>query len=154
MQDTRATCAESLCCPVELRETGGGPTLTGTILQEGRASSGGRLESFCPLSVCWPADGVAVLDAHGGAALARAVPTRDVDGSIRIETPATPEILEAFATRRFFSVEFRAISEVLTKAGHREITRALVDAAAMVSSPEYQQAIAELRDRDRRRVWL
>ena len=138
--------------PVEVREAADGRTLKGTILQEGRASAGGRLESFSPLSVVWPSDGIALLAEHRGAELARAVPTRDADGTLRIETPATPAILEAFETRKFFSVEFRAISEVLTKAGAREITRALVDAAALVASPEYSQATAEVRS-TRRRVW-
>ena len=101
----------------------------------------------------WPATGIALLGEHRGAELARAVPAREADGSLRIETPATPAILAAFATRKFFSVEFHAISEVRTKAGVREITRALVEAAAMVESPEYQQATAEVRER-RRRVWL
>ena len=140
--------------PVEVREADDGPKLRGTILQEGRAAQGGRAEVFAPLSVVWPSDGIALLGEHRGAALAHAVPTRDADGSLRIETPATPAILEAYATRKFFSVEFHAISEVRTKAGVREITRALVDAAAMVKSPEYSQATAEIRARNRRKVWL
>ena len=137
--------------PVELREAADRPTLKGTILQEGRASAGGRLESFSPLSVIWPSDGIALLSEHRGSELARAVPTRDADGSLRIETPATPAILEAFTTRKFFSIEFHAISEVRTKGGVREITRALVESAAMVSSPEYSQATAEVRAKRRRR---
>ena len=139
--------------PVELREASDGPTLRGVVLQEGRAAQGGRLESFAPLSVIWPVNGIALLAEHRGSELARAVPTRAADGSLRIETPATPAILEAYATRKYFSVEFHAISEVRTKAGVREITRALVDAAAMVSSPEYSQATAEVRSRQRR-FWL
>ena len=139
--------------PVELREADEGPMLRGIVLQEGRASQGGRAEVFAPLSVVWPSDGIALLGEHRGAALAHAVPVREVDGSLRIETQATPAILEAFATRKYFSVEFHAISEVRTKGGVREITRALVDAAAMVSSPEYSQATAEVRARQRR-VWL
>ena len=140
--------------PVELREADEGPMLRGTVLQEGRAAHGGRAEVFAPLSVVWPSDGINLLSGHRGAELARAVPTRDADGSPRIETPATPAILEAYATRKFFSVEFHAISEVRTKAGVREITRALVDAAALVSSPEYSQATAEIRARNRRKYWL
>ena len=139
--------------PVELREADEGPVLRGTVLQEGRAAQGGRAELFSPFSVVWPHYGLKLLSEHRGAELARAVPTRDADGSLRIETPATPAILAAFATRKFFSVEFHAISEVRTKAGVREITRALVDAAAMVSSPEYSQATAEVRS-TQRRVWL
>ena len=144
---------EKLHCPVEIREAKDGPMLHGTILQEGRAAQGGRAESFAPLSVVWPSSGIALLGEHRGAALAHAVPVRDPDGSIRIQTPATPAILDAFATRKFFSVEFHSISEVRTKAGVREITRALVEAAAMVESPEYAQATSEVRARQRR-VWL
>ena len=144
---------ETLNCSIEIREAKDGPRLHGVVLQEGRAAQGGRAESFSPLSVVWPSDGIALLSEHRGAELGRAVPTRDADGSLRIETPATPAILEAYETRKFFSVEFHAISEVRTKAGVREITRALVEAAAMVSSPEYSQAIAEVRARQRR-VWL
>ena len=139
--------------PVELREASEGPTLRGVVLQEGRAAQGGRVELFSPFSVIWPANGIALLGEHRGSELARAVPTRDADGSLRIETRATPPILEAFATRKYFSVEFHALQEVRTAGGVREITRALVDAAAMVSSPEYSQATAEIRARQRR-VWL
>ena len=139
--------------PVEVRESADGPWLKGTILQEGRAAQGGRAEVFSPLSVVWPSDGVALLGEHHGPELARAVPTRDADGSLRIETPATQPILAAFATRKYFSVEFHAIQEVRTKGGVREITRALVDAAALVASPEYPNVRAEVRA-SRRRVWL
>ena len=140
-------------CPVEIREADAGPLLSGTILQEGRAAQGGRAELFSPFSVVWPSDGIAVLGEHYGSELARAVPTREADGSLRIETPATPAILAAFATRKFFSVEFHPISEVRTAGGVREITRALVDGAALVSSPEYPNVKAEIRA-TRRRVWL
>ena len=139
--------------PVEVREADGGPVLRGVVLQEGRAASGGRAEVFAPLSVVWASDGIALLDAHGGAELARAVPTRDSDGALRISTPATPEILEAYETRRYLSVEFHAISSTVTAGGVREIRKALLDAAAMVESPEYSQATAEVRS-TRRRVWL
>ena len=143
---------ETLVFPIEVRESDAGPVLRGVVLQEGRASGGGRAESFSPLSVIWPHDGLKLLSEHHGAELARAVPTRDADGSLRIATPATPAILEAFETRKYFSVEFHAISEIRTKAGVREITCALVQAAALVSSPEYVQAVAEIRSK-RRRVW-
>ena len=140
--------------PAELREATEGPMLRGTVLQEGRASAGGRAEVFAPLSVLWPSDGIALLSEHRGSELARAVPVRDADGSLRIETRATPAILEAYATRKYFSVEFHAISEVRTKGGIREITRALVDAAALVASPEYSQASAEIRAHNCRKYWL
>ena len=144
---------DEIRCSIEIREAKDGPMLRGTVLQEGRAAQGGRAESFAPLSVVWPSDGLKILSEHRGAELARAVPTRDADGSLRISTPATQPILDAFATRKFFSVEFKAISEIRTKSGTREITRAWVEAAALVASPEYQQAKAEVRS-TRRRVWL
>ena len=50
-------------------------------------------------------------------------------------------------------MEFHAIREVRTAGGVREIQRALVDAAAMVASPEYAQATSEVRS-TRRRIWL
>ena len=140
--------------PVELREADDGPpTLRGVVLQEGRAAAGGRAEVFAPLSVVWPHNGIALRGEHRGSELARAVPIRDADGSLRIETRATPAILTAYKTRRYFSVEFHSLAEVRTAGGVREITRALVDAAAMVSSPEYSQATAEVRA-TQCRVWL
>ena len=138
--------------PVQIREADDGPMLRGVILQEGRAAQGGRAESFAPLSVVWPSSGIALLGEHRGAALAHAVPVRDVDGSLRIETRATPAILEAYETRKYFSIEFHAISEVRTKGGVRELTRALVESAALVKSPEYSQAVVEVRSK-RRRFW-
>ena len=132
--------------PVEVREADDGPKLRGTILQEGRAAQGGRAEVFAPGSVVWASDGIAVLGEHRGAELARAVPTRDADGSLRIETPATPAILAAYKTRKLFlSVEFHALREVRTAGGVREIQRALVDGAALVKSPEYPNVKAEVR---------
>ena len=109
---------------------------------------------FAPLSVVWPSDGIALLGEHRGPELARAVPTRAADGSLRIETRATPAILTAYETRKFFSVEFHALSEVRTAGGVREIQRALVDAAALVPNPEYPNVRAEVRAQRRRVVWL
>ena len=145
---------ETFICSAEIREAETGPMLHGVLIQEGRAAQGGRAESFAPLSVVWPSTGIALLAEHRGAALAHAVPVRDADGSLRIETPATQPIIEAYATRKFFSVEFHAISEVRTKGGVREITRCLVEAAAMVTEPEYVQSTAEVRQSKRLRVWL
>ena len=139
--------------PVEVRESDDGPWLKGSILQEGRAAQGGRAEVFSPFSVVWPSNGLAILGEHHGPELARCIPTREADGSLRIETRATPDILTAYETRRYFSVEFRAIAEIRTAGGIREIQRALVDAAALVASPEYPNVEAEVRS-SRRRVWL
>ena len=140
--------------PVEVRDAADGPMLRGVVLQEGRAAQGGRAEVFAPFSVVWPADGIALLGEHrADVVLARAVPIRDADGSLRVETRATEAILDAYKTRKFFSVEFRSLREVRTSGGIREIQRALVDAAALVPNPEYPNVRAEVRSQ-RCKVWL
>ena len=129
---------------VEVREEGG--ELHGTILQEGRAASGGRAEVFAPGSVTWPAEGVGILAGHRGAELARAYPHRDKDGRITVRAQASDAIKATIASgKRFMSVEFRALDERTTKGGIREILRAFVDAAALVAKPEYDTTSAEVR---------
>ena len=144
---------DTLNCSVELREAEDGPMLHGVVLQEGRAAQGGLAEVFSPLSVIWPSAGIALLGEHHGPELARAIPTRAANGEIRIAAHASAEILDAYDARRFFSVEFFSLREVRTAGGVREIQRALLDSAALVASPEYAQAVAEIRTK-RRRVWL
>ena len=141
---------------VEVREAEAedGPLLLATIVQEGRAAGGGRAELFTPLSVIWPANGIAIRTEHRGREVGRAIPSRQTNGEIRISTPATPEIRAAFAVKRFMSVEFRSMAENRTPAGVREIALAYVDAASMTGSPEYVQAVAEVRDASHQRVWL
>ena len=46
------------------------------------------------------------------------------------------------------------LSESKTTGGIREITRALVHAAALTDSPEYMQTSAELRSKRGRPIWL
>lgn len=133
----------------EIREDGG--DLHGTIVQEGRAASGGRAEIFAPGSVQWPADGVAILTEHLGSAETRAYPHRDAMGRIKVRAKATDAIKRAIAAgKRFMSVEFRALEERQTPGGVREILRAFVSAAALVSSPEYDSTAAELRSKQTR----
>ena len=142
--------------PVEVRSAGfdNGPhlLLIATIIQEGRAGSV-RSELFAPMSIIWPENGIAVRVEHRGIEVARAVPERRQDGAITIRTPATERIQEAFTTRRFMSIEFTSLAETRTASGIREIARAYVGAVAMVADPEYKQATAEVRSRQRR-VWL
>ena len=140
----------------ELRETDGKPRLHGVLIQEGRAASGGRAELFAPGSVVWPDSGVTIKIGHGGPEAATAHPARHPSGEIRISAPASPAIVEAVkAGRDGLSVEFLALREQRTAGGVREISRALVDAAALVSQPEYSQARAELRSKKRKRyLWL
>ena len=144
---------ETLNCPVEVRESATGPVLHGVLIQEGRAASA-RAEVFAPLSLVWASDGVAIRAKHLGAEVSRAIPTREANGEIRIETPASAGLVAAFNEgRRFLSIEFHAVQETRNAAGVREIQQAFVPGAALVSEPEYKQARAEVRALQRR-VWL
>ena len=146
-----------LTAAVEVRSSAAGPMLRGTILQEGRAAAGGRAEVFAPGALVWPSDGIGILAEHRGAELARALPVRQADGRVTVETRATDAIRRAVDVdgRRYMSVEFIAHRENRTPANVREVLRATVDAAALVTSPEYSQAVAEVRERSRGpRVWL
>ena len=150
---TRGTHGESLCCPVELREAEDGPMLHGVLIQEGRAASV-RAEVFAPLSLVWASDGVAIRAAHLGAEDSRAIPTRHSNGEIRIAAPASPALVAAFNEgRKFLSIEFHAVQETRSASGVREIQQAFLPGVALVSDPEYKQATAEVRSRQRR-VWL
>ena len=144
---------------VEVREAetpGREPTLHGTLIQEGRAASGGRRELFTPGSVEWPSAGVAIMTEHRGAVETRAQPIRQRDGRLTITARATDAIREAVkAGKRYMSVEFKAVEERVTQGGVREVLKALVSGAALVADPEYDVTVAELRKRSpRRRLWL
>ena len=140
---------------IEIREAADGGRLIGCLLQEGRAASE-RSEVFAPGALVWGADGIAIRTEHRGAEVARAIPTRGPDGSIRISAIATPEIRAAYASgKRFLSIEMQALSEIRTAGGIRELQRAYIGAASLVRTPEYTQARAEIRQRaSRRRPWL
>ena len=140
--------------PVELREATGGPQIVGCLIQEGRAASQ-RAEIFAPLSLIWAADGIALRSKHLGSEDARAIPTRSPNGEIRIAAPASPALVDAFNEgRKFLSIEFHALKETRSAAGIREIQQAFLPGAALVKSPEYKMARAELRSSRRRRVYL
>ena len=144
---------ETLNCPIEIREAKDGPMLHGTLIQEGRAASV-RAEVFAPLSLVWASEGVAVRAEHRGVEVTRAIPTRESNGEIRIATPAPPEIVAAYNEgRKFLSIEFHAVQESRSASGVREIQQAFLPGVALVESPEYIQATAEVRTRQRR-VWL
>jgi len=147
-------------CAIELRadESRQSPgRLRGTILETGRVASD-RREVFTPGSVQWPSNGIRLLSEHRGRQVMRVQPV--VDGSaIRIDAPLPDTSLgrEVAAEIRSgrksgLSVEFYATREERVS-GVREIQSALVDAAAVVESPAYVQARAEIRQR-RRRAWL
>ena len=91
---------------------------------------------------------------HAGAAAAEIV-----GSEIRIDAPLPDNALgrEVAAEirsgrKRGLSVEFHATEERRVQ-GVREVLGALVDAAAVVESPAYDQARVELRARKGRRWW-
>lgn len=132
---------------VEIREAASGRQLHAVILQEGRAASE-RRELFAPGAVLWPSDGIGIQLQHYGPHVAKAFPVRDSEGRISVRVQATRELRDAVeAGRKFMSVEFYALAERQTKGGIREITRALVESAALVTEPEYTQTEAEIRAR-------
>ena len=145
---------ETLQCSVEVREEGESPQLVATVLAEGRAATAGRRELFIPGSCAWPSKGIEVLLEHFGQPEARAVPVRNEEGCIEIQTPATPAIVEAVkAGSRYMSIEFVATRERQTVAGIREVLQAVLLAATLTATPEYDTTVAEIRTK-RRRVWL
>lgn len=139
--------------PVELRNRG--RTLFATILQEGRAASGGLREVFAPGSVQWSSSGIPIRTEHGGEEVARALPDRRSDGRIEVRARATRAIREAVASGKTrASVEFRALEDRVTRGGVREILEALLTGAALTAAPEYDSTSAEVRTRRRRRFVL
>ena len=98
---SRWTHGESLCAPVELRESESGPMLHGVLIQEGRAASA-RAEVFAPGSLVWGSEGVAIRAAHLAGEDSRAIPTRETNGEIRIAAPASPALVAAFNEGRKF----------------------------------------------------
>ena len=135
-----------LTVPVEIRESDNGQTLSGVILQEGSAATGGRRELFVPGAVTWPVEGMDLLIRHGGPRAVRVLPSSGDTGEITFATPATPQLREAVASGLSgLSVEFMPLAERTTRAGVREILRAFVPSAALVDRPEYEQGRAEIR---------
>ena len=130
--------------------------LVGVVIAEGRAASGGRREIFAPMSAQWPVEGIEILPEHRGHVETMAQPERASNGEIQIRARLTDGLRKAFESgRRWLSVEFQSLEERTVKGGVREIQRAMIRGAALVSSPEYDTATAELRTRTRRRRrWL
>ena len=148
-------------CRLELREDVSRQSpgrLSGVLIQTGRVASD-RREVFTPGSVRWPANGVRLLAEHRGRMVGRFQPVED-GSEIRIDYALPDSALgrevatEVRAGRKAgLSVEFFATEERSVQ-GVREVRGALVDAAAVVESPAYEQARAEIRSKGRRRVWL
>ena len=149
---------DTITVPIEIREAADSPgRITGTVLEMGRIASD-RAEVFAPGGVQFPANGIRLLAEHRGRQIMRVQPV--VDGNaIRIDAPLPDDALgrETAAEirsgrKRGLSVEFYATGEQ-TVSGVREVTGALIDAAAVVPAGAYSQARVEVRNR-RRRVWL
>lgn len=151
---------DEIRCAIELREAAESPgRIIGTLLELGRVAID-RREVFVPGAVAWPANGIRLLSEHRGRQVMRVVPT--VEGSeIRIDAPLPDTSLgrEVAAEirsgrKRGLSVEFHATDEARVS-GVREVRGALVNAAAIVREPAYEQARAEVRHQERRRrLWL
>ena len=147
-------------CAIELRAAVDSPgRITGVILETGRVASD-RRELFVPGAVQWPGAGVRLLAEHRGREVMRFEPK--IDGAkIQIDTPLPDTAIgrevaaEIRAGRkRGLSVEFYAAEEGNVQ-GVREVRSALIEAVAVVESPAYVQAVAEVRSKKRgRRVWL
>ena len=135
---------------VEIREQRGRePMLQGVLIQEGRAAAGGLAEVFAPGSIQWPSEGVEVATEHHGKAEVRGQVIRQTDGRLTITARATEAIKQAVADgKRFMSVEFVPLDEIRTRGGVREVVKAFVAKAALVTQPEYAQTAAEVRRRD------
>jgi len=149
---------ETINCDIEIREADDSPgRIVGTILETGRVASD-RREVFAPGAVTFPSNGIKLLAEHRGRQVMRVVP--EVDGSkIRIDAPlpdnASGREVAAESRsgrRRGLSVEFVSTREA-NVSGVREITGALVDAAAVVKAGAYSQARVEVRKRKGRRWW-
>ena len=102
--------------------------------------------------------GVALRAEHLGAEDSRAIPTREANGEItNCERPqARPSLPRYNEGRKFLSIEFHSRSkETRSKSGVREIQQAFLCPVRgpRCRSPEYKQATAEVRTRQRR-VWL
>ena len=145
-------------CAIELRAAADSPgRITGVIVETGRVAAD-RREVFTPGSVQWPSNGIRLLAEHRGRLVMRVQPI--VEGAaIRLDSPLPDTALgrevagEIRSGRKAgLSVEFVATNEA-TVAGVREVRAALVDAAAVVASPAYDQARVEVRHRTGRRRW-
>ena len=150
----RVTHGESLCAPIELRESEGGPQIVGCLIQEGRIASV-RAEIFAPGSLVWDGTrGIALRASHLGVEDSRTMPVRSTNGEIRIAAPASAALIAAYNQgRKFLSIEFYAIQQSRNAANVRELQEAYLSGAALVADPEYVQATAEVRSK-RVRVWL
>ena len=132
-------------CAIELRAERTSPgRVVGILIEMGRVASD-RREVFAPGSIRWPSNKVRLLAEHRGRQVGRFEPI--VAGSelrIDYQLPDTELGRELAAEIRAgrksgLSIEFYSVEEAQVQ-GVREVRSALVDAAAVVASPAYEQA--------------
>ena len=150
-------------CAIELRadETRQSPgRISGTLITYGKRASD-RPEVFADGSLSWPDGGVILNEQHDRTApILRFTPT--VEGrEVRVDAPLPDTqrgrdvaTLIRDGTMRGLSVEFRSLDEG-TRDGAREVRRAALIGAAVVTDAAYAGAL-EVRHKTlrRRRVWL
>lgn len=139
---------ETLTAEVEVRDADSGPVASVTLIQEGRAATGGRAEVFAPRALQWPSEGIPLRLAHLGPEAMRVYPTRDAELRVSASAPATADVAQAIrGGKNRASIEFHSLDEVRTAAGVREIRSALLVGASLTDRPEYEQGVAEVRAR-------
>ena len=146
-------------CAIEIRAAVDSPgRIVGTIIETGRVA-GDRRELFVPGAVKWPAGGVRLLAEHRGREVMTFTPKVEgakiqIDDKLPDSAIGREVAAEIRAGRkRGLSVEFYASDEGQVQ-GVREVRSALIDCVAIVKSPAYVQAVAEVRNKRARRVWL
>ena len=155
---------ETLLIPIEYRQDESRQSpglLIGTLLTyETRA--GDRPEMFESGALRWPESGIVINEGHDRSQMIlRTVPFlegREVRISGRL--PDTSKGRDVATNMRAdpplyggLSIEFDAERET-RRSGLRVIQRALLTGAGLVDRPAYRDSVAEVRQQQRRRLWL
>ncbi len=154
--------ADEIRCAVELREDGSRTSpgrLVGTLIRYGeKAADRPELFEFGALS--WPSNGVLVRRQHArGEPIMRVVPEVR-GGAVILDQPLPDTVAGRDAATEIrgglfagLSVEMR-VTKDRHVGGVRRISHALLTGAGLVDSPSYRGSRVELRQRQRRRLWL
>ena len=155
---------DEIRCAVEFREddTRQSPgRLSGVLMVYGSPATN-RAELFAPGALSWPANGIIVRRQHArDRPIMRVIP--EVRGSQVVLDAPLPDTQAGRDTAAEIrdglfaglSIEFRATAQRFVN-GRRIITKALLNGAGLVDSPEYPGSRVELRQLScgRRRLWL
>ena len=151
-------------CSIEVREDQerlSPGRLVGTLLRYGEVASD-RKEVFEPGSLSWPESGIVLNRQHSRKSpvmrilpqvvgdrvvLDAALPDTTAGRDIAAEMRADPPLFTGL------SIEFRSLKQRF-EGGLRKISKAVLSAAAVVDSPAFSGSAVELRQKNRRRVWL